>query len=84
MTPTSSYNNSQRIVQPGWRDRRPFPQSLASRSRVLLELFLPKALKEEVEVGVVAGVVGRRVGKEVGRPGLGCQTMALLAAFPQT
>jgi len=30
---------------------------------------LPKALKKEVERGVVAEVVGRRVGMGVGRPG---------------
>ena len=69
MTPTSSYNYSHGIVQPSWRDRRPFRQSLANRLRVLLELSLPKALKKEVERGVVAEVVGRRVGMEVGRPG---------------
>ena len=69
MTPTSSYNYSHGIVQPCWRDRRPFRQSLANRLRVLLELSLPKALKEEVEGGMVAEVVGKRVGREVGRPG---------------
>ena len=30
---------------------------------------MPKALKKEVERGVVVEVVGRRVEKEVGRPG---------------
>ena len=30
---------------------------------------MPKALKKEVERGVVAEVVGRRVEKEVDRPG---------------
>ena len=69
MTPTSSCSCSRGIVRPSWQDQRHFRQSLANRPSVLEELSLPKALKKEVERGVVAEVVGRRVEKEVGRPG---------------
>ena len=85
MTPTSFCSYSHGIVQPSWRDPRHFRQSLANWPCVLEELSLPKALKKEVERGVVAEVVGRRVGMEVGRPGWGCQVaLAILTAFPQT
>ena len=73
MTPTSFCSYSHGIVQPSWRDPRHFRQSLANWPCVLEELSLPKALKKEVERGVVAEVVGRRVGMGVGRPGWGCQ-----------
>ena len=82
MTPTSSYNNSQGIVQPGWRDRRPFRQSLASRPRILLELFSPKALKEEVEVEVVAEVVGRKGGEGGGLSRLRLPKDGIVGSLP--